>query len=77
MARKSNKQHQSRKQRKQQRRKARTSRRDAGRSRARPTSSPFDKDTIADMGPFLNVTGDTVFPGAGMEGLMVSMIASS
>ena len=74
MARKSNKQQQARKQQKQQRRKARTSRREAGYSKPRPASSHLDRDLIADMGPLAQ--GNTVFPGADMEGLMLSILAS-
>jgi hypothetical protein len=76
MARKSNKQQQARKQRKQHRRKARTSKRDTGRSKLRPTPPPLDKDIIADMEPLLRAQGDMVFPGAGMEGLLFSIVAS-
>jgi hypothetical protein len=76
MARKSNKQQQARKQHKQQRRKARTSRRDTGRSRLRLTSPSIDNDLIADMQPLLHGQGNMAFPGAGMEGLMLSILAS-
>lgn len=76
MARKTNKQQQSRKQLKQQRRKARASKKEARSSKSRPTSKPLDHDIIADMQPLLNAQGDTVFPGAGMEGLMLSILAS-
>ncbi len=76
MARKTNKQQQSRKQLKQQRRKARASKKEARSSKSRPTSKLLDHDIIADMQPLLNAQGDTVFPGAGMEGLMLSILAS-